>query len=77
MNRLKDIGISMPGAAVNALFFLLQNSYITIDASTKNRLLSIPYSTEPLFFLNEVLYEAIKSNNNGLFRPSNETKTEI
>lgn len=77
MNRLKDIGISMPGAAVNALVFLLQNSYITIDASTKNRLLSIPYSTEPLFFLNEVLYEAIKSNNNGLFRPSNETKTEI
>lgn len=77
MQRLKRVGISNPTHAVNALVSLLNSGHIIIDEVSKSELLSLPYSEEPLLFLNAVLYESIKRNNNGMIRLSNRLREEI
>ena len=77
ISRLTNVGISKTDLAVNALIYLLKSDHLIIDDLTKNRLLQLPYTNEPLLFLSEVLLESVKRNNNNLSRPNEIIKKEL
>lgn len=67
-NRILSVGISNITYAVNALTGLLESHHIIMDAPTRDALLQLAYGNDPIAFISESVFEAVKRNNDGLVK---------